>query len=122
MHEIFDADRVAASLAALLGAAFMGLLALMGTLFSVPPPEKRHVIRAFAEFATGLFGGWLAGDMLAVPLASFINGMVAKLIPGFSAVDSLAAGLLVGSIVIKVWPVAIDLLIVRARKLAEKAA
>lgn len=106
--DLADPARVAASIAALLGAVFMGLLALLGTLFSVPPPERRHVLRAFADFATGIFGAWLAGYMLAAPAADFLNGLAAKIVPGFASIDSLAAGLLVGSVVCKLWSPAVD--------------
>lgn len=114
-----EPDRVVAAVAAFLGAAFVSTLTFLGILFSVPPPTRRHLMRAAAEFFTSIFGGVLAGYMLAAPAAALLNGLAAKIVPGFAAVDTMAAGLLVGSVVVKLWTPAINWLEAWLKKRAE---
>lgn len=122
MKPWFEPDRLEAAFWAFLGAAFIGAVSIVATAFSVPPPERRQLWRAFADFALGVFGGVIAGYSCADPAADLLNGLAAKLVPGYASIDSLAAGLLVGSIVMKLWPVMLDFIVAQLKKRVEKVA
>lgn len=111
--------RVVASFAALLGAFFVGVLTLIGVIFSVPPPTRRQLLKAASEFFASIFGGVLAGYMLAAPAAAMLNGLAAKIVPGYAAVDTMAAGLLVGAVVVKLWVPAFEWAAAWLKKRAE---
>jgi len=114
----FDPERLAAAFWAGMAGAFMGLVALSTTLFAVPPPDRRQILRAVADFTIGMFGAVVFGYALAVPAAALLNGLAAKLVPGFAAVDETAAGIIVGSFVLKGWPILLDFIL---KKLKDKA-
>lgn len=106
-----DPDRIAAALAAAFGSSIMGLLAFTAVVFAVPPPTRRQLWRAVVEVVLGLYAAIGAGYMAGAPLAAFINGLGAKVVPGFSAVDPLVGGLFVGAVVLRGLPGAVDLVL-----------
>lgn len=95
---------------ATIGGVFMGVLALATTWFAEPPPTSRQLWRVIIiDIGLGIPGAVAAGYALSEPVAAFLNGLSAKLIAGYAAVDDKAAALLVGCVVIKLLPIVVDL-------------
>jgi hypothetical protein len=114
-----DPARADVAFWAAIGAGLVGAVAFVAMVFSVPPPERRQIWRGVIDFLLGTGMGWAMGYALALTIMAMLNGFTAKLLPGFSAFDRSAAGLFVGMVVVKGWPVFFDWLLAWIKRRTE---
>lgn len=116
---MFNPNQLEAAIAAALSSFCWGALTFVACLFGEPPPTRRQVVRAGLDWGLGVFLAVQVGYAAGESVAGFVNGLAEKFVGVSPELSRQAGGLLVGALVLRGVPVALDWL---ERKAKAKAA